>query len=68
MILMAPVITEDLKDYTVESSNNTELTLFPVPMDILNNTEIMELLTSSIFQISVIKDKVKVFNYRNCIS
>ena len=64
MILMAPVITEDLKDYTVESSNNTELTLFPVPMDILNNTEIMELLTSSIFQISVIKDKVKVFKFR----
>lgn len=63
MILMTPIITEDLKDYSIESTNNTELTLFPVPQDVLDNKEIMELLTSSVFQISIVKDKVRVFKF-----
>ena len=64
MILMTPIITEDLENYTIESSNNTELTLFPVPLDVLGNDEIMELLTSSVFQISLISDKIKIFKFR----
>lgn len=64
MILMTPIITEDLKDYCIESSDNTELTLFPVPQNVLEDAEIMELLTDSVFQISIIKNKVKVFKFR----
>lgn len=64
MILMTPIITEDLKDYCIESSVNTELTLFSVPQNVLEDAEIMELLTGSVFQISIIENKVKVFKFR----
>lgn len=63
MILMTPIITEEVNDYTIESSNNTELTLFPVPENVLNDDEIMDFLVSSVFQITIVKNKVKVFKF-----
>ena len=63
MILMTPVITEKMDDYTIETSNNTELTLFPVPQNVLDDAEIMEFLVTSVFQISIINDKIKVFKF-----
>ena len=63
MILMTPIITEEVNDYTIESSNNTELTLFPVPENVLNDDEIMDFLVSSVFQITIVENKVKVFKF-----
>lgn len=63
MILMTPIITEEVNDYTIESSNNTELTLFPVPENVLNDDEIIDFLVSSVFQITIVENKVKVFKF-----
>ena len=63
MILLTPIITEEVNDYTIESSNNTELTLFPVPENVLNDDEIMDFLVSSVFQITIVENKVKVFKF-----
>lgn len=63
MILMTPIITEEVNDYTIESSNNTELTLFPVPENVLNDDEIMDFLVGSVFQITIVENKVKVFKF-----
>lgn len=63
MIIMTPVIDELVQNYSIESSNKTEFTLFPIPENLTENDDIVELLISNVFQITIVSEKVKMFKF-----
>lgn len=64
MIIMSPVIDEKLVDYAIESTDKTEITLFPVPENLTENDDIVDLLISNVFQITIVDAKIKVFKFK----
>lgn len=64
MIIMSPLIDENLSDYSVDSTDKTEITLFPVPENLTENDDIVDLLISNVFQITIVENKIKIFKFK----